>query len=914
MSKIIHLHSIRISLANPHNDLPADMQMFAQLIINGEIFLQTIPVESEAPQSSWKLYFGCSIPQYTLGFLVAILRHSKTRGTRLLVYAKIGRGEVLGLVEASHPFKIMLNRVNPDGPLLELSAGFTVSEGVALPLSGFYVNNIGENRITSVNNHGLTAELLSMKNESPMDPLQLWVLHERLVLLPPSNETRSRRLNILGDICLEWYTNTGTVDVDGLNQAVWVYTDAVRDDPIRFEQLGNLTDLNECMATFKAAVSLTSERHPGMPSHLNNLGNSLLTRFEQLGNLTDLNESVTTFKAAVSLTPEGHPDRPLCLNNLGNSLLSCFERLGDLTDLNESVSTFKAAVSLTPEGHPQMHSWLNNLGNSLLRRFERLGDLTDLNESVTTFKASVSLTPEGHPDMLACLNNLGGSLFRRFERLGELTDLNESVSTFKAAVSLTPEGHPEMPQYLHNLGNCLHLRFNTLKNPHDCEEMLLQYSCAASSLTGSAHVRFQASRRWAHYAHSYKDPSLLHAYTTAVELVPKVAWLGQLVRDAASAAIEAHEYSKAVEWLKQGRSVIWSQFLTLRTPVDDLHMVHPKLAAELVSISNLLETSGRRSGIEAASFGPSQSLQATAHQYHEHAVRRDKLLQQIRGLAGFEQFLLPKPIAELSAAATIGPVVLVNTSSYRSDALILIPGVGDEVMHVPLPDFTLDQMKIVKPALNGLALTNPSYEDPGRIWWCPTGPLAFLPIHAAGHYGQEAAFGSKLSAFLISSCTPSLSALINGFRAKQESQDGLQLLAVAQLSAIGQNPIPGTIKEIASIEQLAHGVIPVLRLERDMATVESVQKGMRESCWAHFACHGLQDIFTPTNSALLLAGSSKLTLSDIIQLQLPHADLAFLSACQTATGSKNLQDESVHLTAGNELLYCGFSMGFYTTF
>ncbi|KAJ7474974.1 CHAT domain-containing protein [Mycena latifolia] len=83
-----------------------------------------------------------------------------------------------------------------------------------------------------------------------------------------------------------------------------------------------------------------------------------------------------------------------------------------------------------------------------------------------------------------------------------------------------------------------------------------------------------------------------------------------------------------------------------------------------------------------------------------------------------------------------------------------------------------------------------------------------------------------------------------------------------------------------------------------MATVENVQKGMRESRWAHFACHGLQDISTPTNSALLLAGSSKLTLSDIIQLQLPHADLAFLSACQTATGSKNLQDESVHLTAG----------------
>ncbi|KAJ7474958.1 CHAT domain-containing protein [Mycena latifolia] len=727
----------------------------------------------------------------------------------------------------------------------------------------------------------------------------------------------------------------------------------------RFERLGNVVDINQGREICEAAVRMTPEGDPDMASRLTNLGNSLLSHFEQLGNLTDLNESVSIFKAAVSLTPEGHPAKPLLLNNLGTSLLIRFGRCGDLADLSESVSIRKAAVSLTPEGHLAKPSRLNNLANSLSCRFERLGDLTDLNESVLTFKAAVSLTPEGHPDMASLLNNLGTSLLIRFERLGDLTDLSESVSMRKAAVSFTPEGHPSKPLCLHNLRNCLHHRFNKVKDSRDCEEMLLQYSHAASSPAGSARMRFQASAMWAHYSHTHQHPSVLHAYSTAIDLVPKMAWLGlsisdrhrqllkagPIVRDAASAAIKAHEYSKAVEWLEQGRSVVWGQVLNLRTPVDDLHTVHPKLAAELVSISNLLETSGTRSGIEAASSWPSQSLQATACQYHDHAVQRDKLLQQIRGLAGFERFLLPKPISKLSAAAKIGPVVLLNTSSYRSDALILIPGIGDEVIHVPLPDFTLDQaqhltealgspvrggarsdrldacregelppdekfsrilsalwMKIVKPVLDGLAFM--VRHDPGCIWWCPTGPLTFLPIHAAGHYGQEAAFGLKLSDFLISSYTPSLSALVEGFCAKQESQDGLQLLAVAQPYAVGQNPIPGTIKEIASIEQLAHGVLPVLRLERDMATVESVQKGMREFRWAHFACHGLQDIFTPTNSALLLAGSSKLTISDIIQLQLPHADLAFQSACQTATGSKNLQDESVHLTAG--MLLAGY--------
>ncbi|KAJ7463369.1 CHAT domain-containing protein [Mycena latifolia] len=1193
MSKIIHLHSIRVrSLTNPHDDLPANMQMFGQLIINGNICLQTVQVDSEASESSWKLDLGCSIPPYTPGFLIAILRHSKTAGTRLLGSAEIGRGEVLALVEANRSFKIMLNKVNLDGPVLELSAGFSASDGSATLLSGFDVNEIRDNQITSVKNHRIIDDLQSMYFQGPVDPLELWVMHERL-LLSQSNETRARCLNLLGDISLKCYTTVGTVD--GLNRAVMAYTDAVRDDPtsamyvsdlgralgLRFEQLGNvvdinlgrdwceaavrmtpeghpckpsrlnnlgnsllsrferlgeLTDLNESVSTFEAAVRLTPEGHadkplrlsnlgysllrrferlgdltnlnvsvstleaavrltpeghPYKPSWLNNLGNSLLRRFEQLGdltdlnesvskheaavrltpeghrnkpswlnnlgssllrrfqrlgNLTDLNESVSTREAAVRLSPEGHPDKPSWLNNLGNSLLSRFEQLGDLTDLNESVakreaavrltpeghpakhsylnnlsysllrrfewlgdltdlnesvSTFEAAVRLTPEGHQNKPSWLNNLGSSLLRRFERLGDLTDLNESVSTLEAAVRLSPEGHPDKPSWLNNLGSSLLRRFqqlgdltdlnesvskreaavrlspeghpakpsylsslgssllsrfEQLGDLTDLNESVSKHEAAVRLTPEGHPDKPSWLNNLGNSLLSRFNRLKDPRDCEDMLNHYSHAACSPTGTAHVRFQASIMWAHHAHIYQHPSLLHAYTIAIELVPKVAWLGlsisdrhhqllkagQLVRNAASAAIDAQEYSKAVEWLEQGRSVIWGQFLSLRTPVDDLHMLHPELAAELISISNLLETSSTSNGAEVVGVGPSQSLRDTAQKYHDLAVQRDKLLQQIRGLAGFERFLLPKLISELSSAAEIGPVVLLNTSSYHCDALILIPGCGDEVMHVPLPDFTLDQaqhltkalgslvrgavrsdrldafregelppdeefsrilsalwMKIVKPVLDGLALV-----DPGHIWWCPTGPLAFLPIHAAGQYGQEAAFGLTLSDFLISSYTPTLSALIEGFRAKRASQDQPQLLAVAQPYAVGQTPIPGTIKEIASIEQLAQGVIPVLRLERDMATVESVQNGMRTSRWAHFACHGLQDMFTPTNSALLLAGDSKLTLSDIIQLQLPHADLAFLSACQTATGSKHLEDESVHLTAG--MLLAGY--------
>jgi hypothetical protein len=42
--------------------------------------------------------------------------------------------------------------------------------------------------------------------------------------------------------------------------------------------------------------------------------------------------------------------------------------------------------------------------------------------------------------------------------------------------------------------------------------------------------------------------------------------------------------------------------------------------------------------------------------------------------------------------------------------------------------------------------------DLSRIFWCPTGPFVFLPIHATGFYGtQYSQLGHKASDFVVSS-------------------------------------------------------------------------------------------------------------------------------------------------------------------
>ncbi|KAJ7440009.1 CHAT domain-containing protein [Mycena latifolia] len=764
---------------------------------------------------------------------------------------------------------------------------------------------------------------------------------------------------------------------------------------LRFERLGDLGDINHCIMLAESALELTPDDHSAKPSRYRDLGHALLRRFEHYGDLSDLNMAVVQNRNSVDLTPDDHGDKASYLNSLGGALRQRFEQLGDLDDLNGTVAVHEIAVRLTPDTDINKRTWshnlalalgarldrvgdlddlnkfvqiaedivqlvsnehiekpsvLSSLSGALFRRFHRLGSIEDLNKCISIEEESLSLTPESHPERQVRLNNLGIYLSRRFEELGDLEDLQRSFLLGEDAVQQSPNAHPDRPAFLIN--NCISLQHLQKEYSGDPQKSIDLLSAAAHSTTGPPNFRFYAASWWARLAQIEDQRTVLGAYRLALDLLPELAWLGlsikdrhyhigragKVARNAATAAIVAGSLGKAVEWLEQGRSIIWGQLLNLRTPVDDLRQAHPMLANQLISLSVQLEGTGTRNSEKGTTHSSTQPLNAQPS--HDLALERNTLLKEIRRLEGFDRFLLPKTISELSVATLGGPVVVFNLSDDRCDALVLLPGALD-VVHIFLAEFTpelaenlsqslyglvhhcgrnvrllgqregnsnpgdvfayiLSELwtRLVKPVLNALNIKTPSTHNLQRIWWCPTGALTFLPIHAAGIYGANEAFGSKLSDFVISSYTPSLAALIQGFRPRSQSKKPSQVLAVAQPSAQGQTYIPGTQAEITSMQKHATGKVPVLRLDANMATVDNVQAGMRDSSWVHFACHGVQSASDPTESALLLAGNSRLAVSSIIKLSLPEADFAFLSACQTATGNEVLQDEAVHLAGG----------------
>ena len=127
-----------------------------------------------------------------------------------------------------------------------------------------------------------------------------------------------------------------------------------------------------------------------------------------------------------------------------------------------------------------------------------------------------------------------------------------------------------------------------------------------------------------------------------------------------------------------------------------------------------------------------------------------------------------------------------------------------------------------------------------RIWWCATGPLAFLPIHAAGVYATSITkAGPTLSDFAISSYIPNVRALTERVNSlpvlDKRGKNKTAFFMISQPETPNLPCIPGATREVLKIMQLFKNYnVQFLCLEREVATVDKgithMEKIGRASC------------------------------------------------------------------------------------
>lgn len=132
---------------------------------------------------------------------------------------------------------------------------------------------------------------------------------------------------------------------------------------------------------------------------------------------------------------------------------------------------------------------------------------------------------------------------------------------------------------------------------------------------------------------------------------------------------------RAIEILERGRSLLWSQLDSLRTPPSALASVPPQLATRFLETSRALQ---RRMGLshEIGNDPPGT--------YHQQIVDdRNQVIEEIRVLTGFEHFLKPKSFSELhTTAAAEGPIVILMPSYSQCLAVVFV---RSESVVFPLP-------------------------------------------------------------------------------------------------------------------------------------------------------------------------------------------------------------------------------------
>lgn len=157
----------------------------------------------------------------------------------------------------------------------------------------------------------------------------------------------------------------------------------------------------------------------------------------------------------------------------------------------------------------------------------------------------------------------------------------------------------------------------------------------------------------------------------------------------------------------------------------------------------------------------------------------------------------------------------------------------------------------------------------------------------------------NISEFAVSSYTTTLRVMIESvFKLEQHQvhSEIRKVLIVSQPNTPGYSRLPGTVEEAKAILKYTP-VMHACHLTHDTATKKAVMYEMSKYDVIHLACHGVQDQQDPLDSAFALY-DQKLRLKELMGVSLKNVQLAVLSACETATGDKELLEEAIHLAAG----------------
>ncbi|KAF9462509.1 CHAT domain-containing protein [Collybia nuda] len=701
-----------------------------------------------------------------------------------------------------------------------------------------------------------------------------------------------------------------------------------------FTITGDLENIETSINHYYAALK-TDRTPPVIASCERGLSIALCHHFAKLNDLNDIQDALEYATSAINATHDKSPI--ICDQQYGLAVIynQCYDRFRNPEDLEAAIKYGLAAVNNAAPRNPALQTFQRGLATSYTNRFLKDNNPNDLEMALHYDKIAMEGTPENHYNFSLHLQSLGTSYTNKFMVSKDINDLKNALNYKHAAIKSGQNDLLDFAALQSSLAFSYLDQFYKENNPEDlhCALFYLRNSATAPA-TRRPQDQWDTACHWASNAFYHQLPECVEAFSVAFQLLPDLLWIGNAVSTrhssllyfdiptvtmwAVSACIKFNKIVLGIELLEQGLAITHQQQLQLKGEFGMLLDAHPAIAEELKEISHQIQ------------LGPESGDTPSIHTL---ALRRNNIIKQIRALSGFETFLLPTQFQTLVSAAKNGPVILLNCTTVNADAIIMLP--NSEYMCIALPSVTKSgaeiQLKLMRNNLKKIGIhardSQNTTENPwylmtlplgcgtmlfslvfkalhsknimkGRIWWCPTGPFTYLPLHAAPSL-QEDVFEH--------SYTPTLMALVKAnekYAAQTLTRNNTTLTFVGLPELPGGNfrPLPSVPLELVQISS-AVGVERVRSIVGGAATVDAVTSALASSQWLHLACHGEQDGVEPLESHLVLYDGG-LKLEKIFDTYIPDAQFVFLSACETAMGDAGLINESMHLTGG--MIFAGF--------
>lgn len=481
-----------------------------------------------------------------------------------------------------------------------------------------------------------------------------------------------------------------------------------------FAHTSDLSAFEEAVQLHREVLRNLPPNHASRPTAILDLAHVLHVYFLWTEDQEVVSEAINLCREALSLVGPGNSIHLRLLVVLGQSYLNRFESFDLLSDLESAIDIYQTPIDLTNQNQEVSSFLIQGSIDALVARLKLLGNVQDFSKIAQRLQDLDHMRGPNHAFCYRIYLGYGKAYYARYFWTRDEADVKLAIDWLSKALDELPDGLPFRSEVLMRLG-AIYLDENTSYGNVArglnllCESLEYSYQPAVLRLSQALPILDKVDRRmltesklkWAP-----NEADVLHAYTVAVGLLPRIAYFGldlqsrlktlgksePLSTSACLFYLRTGHVNEALEILEHGRAVFWSQFLRARTSFDGLPIV---LQDKLREAARQLEPTSYFNTAE----DDDEDKEERAAKIRRVGLEFESLIEEARAIPEFDRFLLPDTAEILSQAAIRGPV-MIFTGNSGSCYGILISAPSCPIQSVPLPAASLARWNTLSTYVN----------------------------------------------------------------------------------------------------------------------------------------------------------------------------------------------------------------------